>query len=72
MEDLDASQYIFFGGTENGWSNNAYSYKWLTEVFDPSIKLANPRTWRILIVDGHSSILISNLSLKPTPLKSIS
>ena len=55
MEDVEEGQQAFFGGTENGWSSNAYGLKWLTEVFDPSTRRSSIRTWRLLIVDGHSS-----------------
>ena len=55
MEDIEEGQQAFFGGTENEWSSNAYGLKWLTEVFDPSTRRSSIRTWRLLIVDGHSS-----------------
>jgi hypothetical protein len=52
LEDVDD---IFFGATENGWTNDAYGLKWLQEVFEPRTRPKRHTTKRLLIVDGHSS-----------------
>jgi hypothetical protein len=45
----------FFGSTANGWTNKSAGMRWLMEVFEPNTRPRSPRTWRMLIVDGHSS-----------------
>ena len=46
---------VFFGTTENGWTNDEYGMKWLQEVFEPRTRPKRVTTKRLLIVDGHSS-----------------
>jgi DDE superfamily endonuclease len=55
VEEVEHSQHVYFGGSANGWSNNAYGLRWLKDVFNLATKPISPRTWRLLIVDGHSS-----------------
>jgi DDE superfamily endonuclease len=55
VQDLEDSDDFFFGASSNGWSNDAFGLKWLTQVFDPATRPTSPRTKRLLIVDGHSS-----------------
>ena len=55
VEKVTEEDDVWFGVTENGWTNDAYGMKWLTDVFEPSTRPKSPRTKRLLIVDGHSS-----------------
>jgi hypothetical protein len=55
VEKLGDDESSVFGVTENGWTNDAYSLKWLQEVFEPSTQPTTRSTKRLLIVDGHSS-----------------
>lgn len=55
VEDLGDTEQAYFGSFENGWSNKAFGLRWLQEVFEPNTRPVSPRTWRLLIVDGHSS-----------------
>lgn len=55
VEDLSEKDEAFFGVSPKGWTNNDFGLSWLCEVFEPSTRPASPRTWRLLIVDGHSS-----------------
>ncbi|RYP74072.1 hypothetical protein DL771_003261 [Monosporascus sp. 5C6A] len=45
----------YFTTSSNGWTNTDIGLKWLREVFIPHTKPANPREWRLLIIDGHNS-----------------
>jgi len=55
VEDLEDSDDFFFGASSNGWSNDAFGLKWLTDVFEPNTAETAGRGKRLLIVDGHSS-----------------
>jgi DDE superfamily endonuclease len=55
VNDLKEEDDVFFGSTPNGWTNDAYGMKWLTEVFEPRTRPNRPTSKRLLIVDGHSS-----------------
>jgi hypothetical protein len=55
VEDLGAEDDLFFGATENGWTNDKYGMMWLQEVFEPRTRPSRITTKRLLIVDGHSS-----------------
>jgi hypothetical protein len=55
VEDVTESAYTYFTSSENGWSSKKIGLRWLEEVFDRHTKPSNPRTRRLLIVDGHSS-----------------
>ena len=55
VDDLEDADDMFFGVTENGWTNDAYGLKWLQEVFEPRTRPKRPNSKRLLIVDGHSS-----------------
>ena len=55
VQDLRNENDVFFGATENGWSNDAYGLKWLQEVFEPRTRPKRQTTKHLLIVDGHSS-----------------
>ncbi|RYP37684.1 hypothetical protein DL766_001425 [Monosporascus sp. MC13-8B] len=45
----------YFTTSSNGWTNTDIGLKWLRKVFIPHTKPANPREWRLLIIDGHNS-----------------
>ncbi|RYO92532.1 hypothetical protein DL764_008115 [Monosporascus ibericus] len=45
----------YFTASSNGWTNTDIRLKWLRKVFIPHTKPANPREWRLLIIDGHNS-----------------
>ena len=53
--NLDNLDDFFFGVSSNKWSNNAFSLKWLIDVFDLATKAFARRGRRLLIVDGHLS-----------------
>ena len=54
---MDKNDDFFFGATENGWTNDAYSLKWLQEVFELRSRPKRPNSKRLLIVDGYSSYI---------------
>jgi DDE superfamily endonuclease len=39
VEDLGAEDDLFFGATENGWTNDKYGMMWLQEVFEPTTRI---------------------------------
>lgn len=45
----------YFTTTTNGWTNTEVGLKWLREVFIPNSRPADPKEWRLLILDGHNS-----------------
>jgi hypothetical protein len=55
LEDLDKKDQAFFALSANGWSFNAFSLAYLTEVFDPFTRAKARRGRRLLILDRHSS-----------------
>jgi hypothetical protein len=55
VDNVDENAGCHFASTENGWLNNALGLRWLQKVFERYIKLSNPRSRRLLLVDGHSS-----------------
>ncbi|KYG40271.1 hypothetical protein M433DRAFT_160676, partial [Acidomyces richmondensis BFW] len=50
-----------FSTSNSGWTSNSHAYEWLTTVFEPSTKLADPIQRRLLIMDGHSSHITANV-----------
>ena len=54
VKDLDDTDDMFFGATENRWTNHAYGLKWLQDVFEPNTRPIRTNTKRLLIVNGHS------------------
>jgi hypothetical protein len=55
VEDLEDLNDFFFGASSNRWSNDAFSLKWLINVFDLATKAFARRGRRLLIVDRHLS-----------------
>jgi hypothetical protein len=54
LEDL-GDESVYFAASNNGWSCNLLGLNWLEKVFNPWTKIKAGRSWRLLIVDGHSS-----------------
>lgn len=52
QEDIRDWKYDY---SLTGWSNAEVALKWLKEIYLPETKPANPRDWRLLILDEHSS-----------------
>jgi hypothetical protein len=55
VEDVQEGDVGYFGSTANGWTNKTAGMNWLKNVFEPNTRPKSTRTWRMLIVDGHSS-----------------
>ncbi|KAF1924554.1 DDE-domain-containing protein, partial [Didymella exigua CBS 183.55] len=56
MEDLDAGKdSIYSTATPSGWSNNKVGLAWLEQVFERETASKTHSSWRLLILDGHSS-----------------
>ncbi|KAF1927804.1 DDE-domain-containing protein, partial [Didymella exigua CBS 183.55] len=56
MEDLDAGKdSIYSTATPSGWSNNEVGLAWLEQVFERETASKTHSSWRLLILDGHSS-----------------
>jgi hypothetical protein len=55
VEDVDASEDVYFAASSNGWSSHAHGQSWLEKVFNRHTKEKAGRGRRILLVDGHSS-----------------
>ena len=49
-----------FNITENRWTTDKISLKWLKKVFIPLTKLVNPLDKRLLIINGYSSYITDN------------
>lgn len=50
-----------FSTSNSSWTSNSHAYEWLTTVFEPSTKPADPVQRRLLIMDGHSSHITANV-----------
>ena len=50
-----------FSTSNSGWTSDSHAYEWLTTVFEPSTKLADPTQRRLLIMDGHGSHITANV-----------
>ncbi|KAF1922285.1 DDE-domain-containing protein [Didymella exigua CBS 183.55] len=56
MEDLDAGKdSIYSTATPSGWSNDEVGLAWLEQVFERETASKTRGSWRLLILDGHSS-----------------
>ncbi|EDN07669.1 predicted protein [Histoplasma mississippiense (nom. inval.)] len=56
LEDFDDEKdKAYFAASENGWSNDEYELIWLQQVFNPLTKAKAGRSWRLLILNDHSS-----------------
>ena len=55
LDEFDTSaQSAFFACSKNGWSDDKLGLNWLQEIFQ-RFTATSPRTYRLLILDGHSS-----------------
>lgn len=45
----------YFSKSTNGWTSDALAVEWLDKVFDPNTTPSTPSTYRLLIMDGHTS-----------------
>lgn len=50
-----------FSTSNSGWTFNSHAYEWLTTVFEPSTRPADPTLHRLLIMDGHGSHITANV-----------
>ena len=50
-----------FSASDSGWTSNVLGYEWLTRVFEPATRPADPATRRLLFMDGHSSHLTAKV-----------
>ena len=50
-----------FSTSNSGWTSDSHAYEWLTTVFDPTTRLADPLLHRLLIMDGHGSHITANV-----------
>jgi hypothetical protein len=55
VEDVDASEDVYFAASSNGWSSHAHGQDWLEKVFSRHTAKKAGRGRRLLLVDGHSS-----------------
>ncbi|KAF1922213.1 DDE-domain-containing protein [Didymella exigua CBS 183.55] len=56
MEDLDAGKdSIYSTATPSGWSNDEVGLAWLEQVFERETASKTRSSWRLLILDSHSS-----------------
>lgn len=46
---------VFFGVSENGWTNADIALQWLQQDFDAQTKALAQGGYRLLLLDGHSS-----------------
>jgi hypothetical protein len=50
-----------FSTSNSGWTSDSHAYKWLSTVFEPSTRPADPTLHRLLIMDGHGSHITANV-----------
>jgi hypothetical protein len=50
-----------FSTSISGWTSDSHAYEWLTTVFEPSTRPADPTQHRLLIMDGHGSHITANV-----------
>jgi len=50
-----------FSTSNSGWTSNSHAYEWLTTVFEPVTRPADPTHRRLLIMDGHGSHITANV-----------
>ena len=50
-----------FSTSNSGWTSNSHGYEWLTTVFEPSTRPTDRMEQRLLIIDGHSSHITTNV-----------
>jgi hypothetical protein len=50
-----------FSTSNSGWTSDSHTYEWLTTVFEPSTRPADPSLHRLLVMDGHGSHITANV-----------
>lgn len=50
-----------FSTSNSGCTSNSHAYEWLTAVFEPSTRPADPALHRIPVMDGHGSLITANV-----------
>ncbi|CBQ67492.1 related to transposase (C-terminal fragment), partial [Sporisorium reilianum SRZ2] len=48
-----------FMKSSNGWTNNKLTVEWLKTIFDPSTRPSTRSEYRLLIIDGHGSHMMT-------------
>lgn len=44
-----------FSTSNSGWTSDSHAYEWISTVFEPTTRPADPALHRLLILDGHGS-----------------
>jgi DDE superfamily endonuclease/Tc5 transposase DNA-binding domain len=44
-----------FSTSNSGWTSDSHAHEWLTTVFEPATRPADPTLYRLLVMDGHGS-----------------
>lgn len=50
-----------FSTSNSGWTSDSHCYEWLTTLFEPLTRPADPTTHRLLVMDGHGSHITGNV-----------
>jgi hypothetical protein len=50
-----------FSTSNSGWTSDSHAFEWLSTVFEPSTRPADPAQRRLLIMDGHGSHITANV-----------
>ena len=50
-----------FSTSNSGWTSNSHGFEWLSTVYEPCTRPADPTARRLLIMDGHSSHITAKL-----------
>ena len=50
-----------FSTSNSGWTSDSHAFEWLTTVFEPLTRPADPTLRRLLIMDGHGSHITANV-----------
>jgi hypothetical protein len=50
-----------FSTSNSGWTSDSHAYEWLTTVFEPSTRPADPTLHRLPVMDGHGSHITTNV-----------
>lgn len=51
----ESEEPAFVAALKRGWTNDKIGVAWLKEVFEPFTRPKTPYSYRLLIIDGHSS-----------------
>jgi hypothetical protein len=50
-----------FSTSNSGWTSDSHAYEWISTVFEPVTRPADPTLHRLLILDGHGSHITAKL-----------